>query len=1072
MKTKLTFFTFFIIYYSITYSQTEVAPFSIKPTKADWESGYLNRVTELDNGYDWNNHSSDTDDGKRYWPTLLDDLKRAEGDATALQNLIEGRGADGINSTWAGSFYKPFSCPGYIMYYLKYKDVLPANQKTIIETKWDNSGRNYTSRDDHKMDPIYSCTEFNSENFNWMARLGGYLMAEDFNDQTLIDGVPAIDWYTDYVKNWVRGTYAAGRVEWNSHVYTGFCFQAAMVVYEHAKNHEIRKMARAVMDWIVLENALHYLDGNLVGPDSRDKGNGYKDFTGSVCGYNYIYFADDDFHPSLSTNHIDNNFPGKWSIGFIMQSTYRPPQAIIDIAQRKFDMPVEMHNAKPFYWLDEDNYAHWKGNTSEGRRFEFEFQYMDDNYLLASVASGRPSGDIGHFSEQSVWKLGVVGSDTSGACVLFGNSNNDSDGAGRDENEQIGQYRNVQMRVIKGSNNMWTSIPDEKSAEISGDKVFANLDNDVYVALIPYNSSGVTSTNDSKDDSYTRYNWAFNSSELGALIMEVGTKKEHGSYANFKSEIINSTTLTSPATDQVEYISTSGKSLKVQKMPNEPWAHYCGGTYSNGGTYPKVWTDGEYVDFNTWELYEVVYGNKIVDMKWGGSQALIESNDNKLRITVDPITAQCKWEEWNNEGNISISGTVTNSGCSGAANGAIDLDVSGDNPDFSYLWSNGSTSQNISNISKGIYSVTVTDVALYTAVKSFNVPENSITVTGNTTNVSVQGGSDGAIDITTAEGTSPITYSWSNGSTSEDISNIPAGAYSVTVEDKEGCTASQIFNIQDGIVADLIIDYSENAPAIDGIIESNWNTFTSHYLNNLLLGNDNDISAYFKTIWDEVNLYILIEVTDDNLSTSGTSWYQDDIAEIYIDIGNDKATSYGSDDYQFYYGYSMGSIEETKQSATTNVDYAQTTDASGYVMEISMPWSTLQENSPEQGTALGIDIHCIDNDGGDTRVGKIAWEATSDNSWENPSLFANAVLRKNFQTNKAYSSVEKQIRFWPNPATDVIKFSNSINKIDIYDMQGRHICNKLNANKINIKDISKGIYILKMDDYITKIVIR
>jgi hypothetical protein len=672
----------------ISSSQIAVDPFTIAPTKSGWETRYQTRVAELDNRYSYTNGNGDTDAGKYYWPCLLAQMKNAEGDATALNNLINGLGNSGLNSTYAGSFYKAFTCPGYSMYYFQYKDQLPGAQISKVQSNWTSTGRTYTSRPDHEMDPIYSCTEYNSENFGWMARLTGYLMAEEYNDQTLIDGVPAIDWYTDYVKNLVRATFATGRVEWNAHVYSGFCFQAALVVYEYAQDEEIRKMARGILDWMVMENALHYLDGNLVGPDSRDKGNGYRDFAGSVAGWNYVHFADDDFYPSLSTSYIDDAFKGSWSIGFIMQTTYRPPQAIVDIAQRKFNMPIEMHNAKPFYWLDEENYADWQGNTSRSRRFEFEFQYMDDNYLLASVASGRPSGDVGHFSEQSVWKLGVVGSGTEGACVLYGNCNSDSDGAGRSEYEQIGQYRNVQMRVIKGTDNMWTAIPDNRPAEISGDKVFCDLGNDVYVALIPYNSSGVDSTNDSKDDTYTRFNWTFNSSQLGALVMEVGTKGEHGSYANFKTQINTNTTLSSPGTDQVQYISTSGKKLKVQKMPNASYPEYCGGSYANGGTYPKVWTDDEFVDFNTWNSYEVVYGDKIVDQKWGMGQLSILSDSNNLTIVVDPSTAEVTW--WKKDASApEAPGVQTASVC---GSGTATLQASGAGTGDTYRWYDSYTS--------------------------------------------------------------------------------------------------------------------------------------------------------------------------------------------------------------------------------------------------------------------------------------------------------------------------------------------------------------------------------------------
>ena len=55
-------------------------------------------------------------------------------------------------------------------------------------------------------------------------------------------------------------------------------------------------------------------------------------------------------------------------------------------------------------------------------------------------------------------------------------------------------------------------------------------------------------------------------------------------------------------------------------------------------------------------------------------------------------------------------------------------------------------------------------------------------------NVSCNGGSDGSIDLTVSGGSGSYTYSWDNGSTSEDISSLSAGTYTVVVTDTWGCS--------------------------------------------------------------------------------------------------------------------------------------------------------------------------------------------------------------------------------------------------------------------------------------------
>jgi len=93
------------------------------------------------------------------------------------------------------------------------------------------------------------------------------------------------------------------------------------------------------------------------------------------------------------------------------------------------------------------------------------------------------------------------------------------------------------------------------------------------------------------------------------------------------------------------------------------------------------------------------------------------------------------------------------------------------------------------NVSAGTYPYTITDTNGCTAMTVATITQPSaLLLTG-----SVNGNN---IDISVSGGTAPYVYSWSNVASTEDLTNLSSGTYTVTVTDANGCTSTESFTVE------------------------------------------------------------------------------------------------------------------------------------------------------------------------------------------------------------------------------------------------------------------------------------
>ncbi len=147
---------------------------------------------------------------------------------------------------------------------------------------------------------------------------------------------------------------------------------------------------------------------------------------------------------------------------------------------------------------------------------------------------------------------------------------------------------------------------------------------------------------------------------------------------------------------------------------------------------------------------------------------------------------------------VVLSTSQINVSCNGGSGGSATANVSGASPPYTFVWSNGQTTQTATGLSAGTYTVLVTDNLGCDTTSTVIITEpQPLTATISTNNVSCNGGNDGSATVSVSGGTAGYTYSWSSGGNLSTETNLSAGNYSVTITDANNCSITQNFTISE-----------------------------------------------------------------------------------------------------------------------------------------------------------------------------------------------------------------------------------------------------------------------------------
>ncbi len=325
-----------------------------------------------------------------------------------------------------------------------------------------------------------------------------------------------------------------------------------------------------------------------------------------------------------------------------------------------------------------------------------------------------------------------------------------------------------------------------------------------------------------------------------------------------------------------------------------------------------------------------------------------------------------------------------------------------------------------------------------------------------------------------ATGTGLKWYTSASGGTGVSSAPIPSTSAMGTTnyyvsQTVNGCESPRS-NIVVSVSNNLRV-YKTSAPVvIDGQVDEIWNSVNRTEIEKLIrpsVSGPEDLSGWFKTLWDNQYFYVLVVVTDDVKTRDSQEIYEDDGVELYFDMGNNKSASYGSKDAQYTFRWNDAQVHGNPSGrSVSGIDFVMTGNATGYIFEARLPWSTLQ-TSPLVGQLHGFDVHINDDDNGGLRDGKLSWTSPNDDAWENPSLFGTMVLQdEDTVTGLFGSAANMSLACYPNPFDTYVQVEGLMEETEysFVDLSGRIVKTGKTSGRVDT-DMEPGVYnlILHLD---------
>ncbi len=339
--------------------------------------------------------------------------------------------------------------------------------------------------------------------------------------------------YKDEIRRYAMTLYRVGMGEWDSENYHGHSLAPLHNLYDFSQDEEVRVLAKACLDWVYAAGAVKYYRGAFNGPTKRDY-NHSQPFGGSAANMLSLHFG--DCPPKTSEWESDEVH--------LITSSYRPPPAVLNLARKKFEKPVEIIASKPPY----------SATTSGDQLAQPEYaetHYFGHSFQMGSLQTGtsEDGGDVNGF------KI-VMQEGSRGAIALQGAPGPDPKFVGSPKYQKnkvsgpnrVAQYGPLAIWLVKNGQAPWTWVLPQ-SIKVSREKDVTFLEAErTWIALRSLGTTPIEQSDELTKQISDGEKPAFrghqvlacvgNSARFCGVAIEVGEPETDGSFGEFKKRVL------------------------------------------------------------------------------------------------------------------------------------------------------------------------------------------------------------------------------------------------------------------------------------------------------------------------------------------------------------------------------------------------------------------------------------------------------------------------------------------------------------------------------------------------------